>query len=315
MSLPKFGMEFGQIAFGTSPISGHGWGMGTDNELATDVLKAAIEIGYRHIDTADCYGLGNAESLIGKTWHLMGIERDSLFIATKGGVAWNSNNHTWRDSTPQYLESAVRRSLSRLKTDYIDLYYLHWPDGETPLFDSLSTLTRLREMGLVRGIGVSNISDKDMEVIKDFDIDSIQIRGNVLETSSLKTFREFCFNHNITLIAHSALADGLLTSKFDTFLEFPESDHRSRVPLFKKENLSLAKDAVRNLLQIVNRENLDISSFSLAWLLRAGLADCLIVGSSKTENLRNNFLSQEIEITELLLQEVADEIPLKNWAI
>jgi aryl-alcohol dehydrogenase-like predicted oxidoreductase len=289
--------------------------MRADNELATDVLKAAIEIGYRHIDTADCYGLGNAESLIGKTLHSMGIERDSLFIATKGGVAWNSDNHTWRDSTPQYLEGAVKKSLSRLKTDYLDLYYLHWPDGETPLFDSLSTLTSLREMGLVRGIGISNVSAKDIEVIDDFAIDAIQIRGNVLETSLLEAFRDFCLNRNVTLIAHSALADGLLSTKFETFLEFSESDHRSRVPLFKKENLSLAKEAVRKLLEIVNQENLDLSSFSLAWLLKAGLADCLIVGSSKVENLKSNFSSQEIEIGTLLLQKVNDQIPLKNWVI
>ena len=120
---------FSPVGMGGCPLGGHGWGESDDDQLRAAV-RQALDLGVRHFDTADVYGLGSSESLLGET---LGGDKAGVVLATKFGVRWDRQGRITRDTSPAYLRTALDDSLRRLRTERIDLYYAHWPDGTTPV--------------------------------------------------------------------------------------------------------------------------------------------------------------------------------------
>lgn len=163
ITLKNSDLRVSRLCMGGCPLGGHGWGNIQDENLI-NAVQEAFENGINFFDTADTYGLGKSEELLGKS--LEG-KREKVVIASKFGVRVE-NGKTFYDNSPQWIQTAVESSLRRLKTDYIDLYQIHYRDGKTPLSVVVDKLEELKKKGYVRYFGLSNIHEKDIEELQEF---------------------------------------------------------------------------------------------------------------------------------------------------
>src|SRR5690348_3481651 len=155
ISIGTAGLNTSRIGLGTWAIGGWQWG-GTNEAASIATIRAAVDRGITLIDTAPVYGFGRSEEIVGKALAEGGL-RHKVQIATKVGLAWK-DGAVFRDSRPARIRKEIEVSLRRLRTDYIDLYQVHWPDLETPIAETAGTLEKLRREGKIRAIGVSNYS-------------------------------------------------------------------------------------------------------------------------------------------------------------
>jgi len=298
-----------RIGIGGAPCGGHGWGQRNDAS-AIEGLLTGLENEIYLYDTADCYGLGNAEKILGHAIKESKINRDLLTISTKGGVAWDQQCRVYKDSSPAYIEKAVDRSLERLGLDYIDIYYLHWTDGKTPIEETFQKLIEIKKVGKIKSLGVSNLSISEIEKINTFEVSALQIKGNLLEPSEIYKFEPLAKKINASLITFSTLADGILTGKFDESTIFDKDDHRCRYPLFKKEIYELCLEKVK-LIKILSSEyNATISQIAIRWILETEGVDGILFGSISKKNILNNINALKINFDEYLYQTLSENITL-----
>ena len=298
-----------RIGIGGAPCGGHGWGQRNDAS-AIEGLLTGLENEIYLYDTADCYGLGNAEKILGHAIKESKINRDLLTISTKGGVAWDQQCRVYKDSSPAYIEKAVDRSLERLGLDYIDIYYLHWTDGKTPIEETFQKLIEIKKVGKIKSLGVSNLSISEIEKINTFEVSALQIKGNLLEPSEIYKFEPLAKKINASLITFSTLADGILTGKFDESTIFDKDDHRCRYPLFKKEIYELCLEKVK-LIKILSSEyNATISQIAIRWILETEGVDGILFGSISKKNILNNINALKINFDEYLYQTLSEKITL-----
>ena len=298
-----------RIGIGGAPCGGHGWGQRNDAS-AIEGLLTGLENEIYLYDTADCYGLGNAEKILGHAIKESKINRDLLTISTKGGVAWDQQCRVYKDSSPSYIEKAVDRSLERLGLDYIDIYYLHWTDGKTPIEETFQKLIEIKKVGKIKSLGVSNLSISEIEKINTFEVSALQIKGNLLEPSEIYKFEPLAKKINASLITFSTLADGILTGKFDESTIFDKDDHRCRYPLFKKEIYELCLEKVK-LIKILSSEyNATISQIAIRWILETEGVDGILFGSISKKNILNNINALKINFDEYLYQTLSKNITL-----
>ena len=156
INIPGLDIKASGLGLGCLQLGGHGWGNISEKEM-TNTVHEAINQGITVFDTAPIYGLGHSEEMLGK---ILGNRRKDVIIATKTGLRWRKNGdfEKYPDASAENISREIDISLHRLKTDYIDIYQLHWPDPETPLEETLSTMNRLKESGKIRVIGLCNIS-------------------------------------------------------------------------------------------------------------------------------------------------------------
>ena len=209
-----------------------GWS-GHDDQQAKEALLAAYRAGITHWDTADAYGDGHAEELIGEMWGE--VPRDEIFLATKFGYIHGPANHPY---DPRFMSEQAERSLRNMKTDVLDLHYFHHSDfgpDDRCLDGALETMRRLRDEGKVRFIGLSDWNGPNiMRVIECIDPDVVQPYRNVVdddyESSGLKSFVD---THDLGVAFFSPLKHGLLLGKYDAPVEYGEGDFRSNVDDFR----------------------------------------------------------------------------------
>ena len=298
-----------RIGIGGAPSGGHGWGQRNDAS-AIEGLLTGLENEIYLYDTADCYGLGNAEKILGHAIKESKVNRDLLTISTKGGVAWDTQCRVYKDSSPAYIEKAIDRSLKRLGLDYIDIYYLHWTDGKTPIEETFEKLIEIKKVGKIKSIGVSNLSISEIEKINSFELSALQVKGNLLEPSEIHKFEPLAKKINASLITFSTLADGILTGKFNESTIFDKEDHRYRYPLFKKEIYELCLEKVK-LIKILSSEyNATISQIAIRWILETEGVDGILFGSISKKNILNNINALKINFDEYLYQTLSEKITL-----
>jgi diketogulonate reductase-like aldo/keto reductase len=209
--LGKTGEKIPALGLGTWGIGGFSYPDYSNDELAIEIIRFAVEIGMNFIDTAEMYGAGHSEELIGEA--IKGI-REKVFIATKV----LPTNFRYED-----VIKACERSLRRLKTSYIDLYQLHWPNPSIPIKETMRAMERLANEGKIRYIGISNFSVEEtieaMKALSKYEIVSNQVEYSLLVRDIEKDLLDFCRKNKITVIAYSPLARGeLLKGKYYEFL-------------------------------------------------------------------------------------------------
>jgi diketogulonate reductase-like aldo/keto reductase len=205
--LGKTGEKIPALGLGTWGIGGFSYPDYSNDELAIEIIRFAVEVGMNFIDTAEMYGAGHSEELVGEA--IKGI-RDKVFIATKV----LPTNFRYED-----VIKACERSLRRLKTSYIDLYQLHWPNPSVPIKETMRAMERLANEGKIRYIGISNFSVEEtieaMNALSKYEIVSNQVEYSLLVRDIEKDLLEFCRKNKITIIAYSPLARGeLLKGKY-----------------------------------------------------------------------------------------------------
>lgn len=239
--LGRTGIEVSAVSFGTWPHSGPvtmgersvGWS-GHDDALAREALAEAFRQGITHWDTADVYGNGHAEELIGGLWSR--VPRDQVFLASKVGWDPGPHDHFYH---PDQIHRQVERSLRLLCTDHLDLYYLHHCDfgaNDVHLEGAVSILRKLREQGVIRFLGLSDWdSSKIMRVIDRVDPDVVQPYRNVIDdTYASSGLRAWIERHDVGVAFFSPIRHGLLLGKYSKPATFPEGDHRRHVDGFSR---------------------------------------------------------------------------------
>src|SRR5208282_1002068 len=203
------GINASRIALGTWAIGGWMWGGNDDVNESVQTIRSAIERGITLIDTAPAYGFGRSEEIVGKA--LSGGLRERAVIATKTGLEWRDGT-VWRNATPTRIRKEIEDSLRRLRTDYIDLYQVHWPDPLVPIQDTAETLSDLLHEGKIRAIGVSNYSPAQMAEFRKFaPIHAVQPPYNLFEREAESGVLPYAAEHKMAVLCYGALCRGLLT--------------------------------------------------------------------------------------------------------
>ncbi len=256
-NIGKSDLKVSSIGLGAWQAGAQGWGKVYDRDVK-DAIRTSIDMGLNFIDTAEAYGDGHSESVIGEA--IKDI-RDDIIIATKV-----SGNHL----RPDLIERALDGSLKRLQTSYVDLYQIHWPDIYTPLKDTMKTLEKLVNNGKIRYIGLSNFSVCQMEEARSYlsttDIVSNQVRYNLIQREIELEIMPYQNKENIGIIAYSPLAQGLLTSKYDHIV-LDNNDVRKSNKLFNDQNLKAMEPMVKTLKDISSEIGKSIVQISINWLL------------------------------------------------
>ncbi len=294
--LGRSNLQISPILMGTWQAGKRMW-VGISDEETTKAIRAAFDAGITTIDTAEVYGEGHSEHIVAKA---LSDVRDKAVYATKVFA-----NHLKYD---QVIE-ACDRSLQNLQTDYIDLYQIHWPSGTfnstvVPIEETMSALNKLLEQGKIRAIGVSNFSrDQLAEASQYGRIDSIQPPYSLFWRQVEKDTVSYCIENDISILAYSPLAQGLLTGKFAADHKFDAKDNRAKNKLFQGENYQRAQLALTKLRPIADRHQATLGNLALAWLIAQPQTNA-IVGARNTEQAVNNALAANIKLSTDELQEI-----------
>lgn len=284
------------IGLGANAVGGRNIFPNISDEDGRNIVRTALESGITMLDTAFSYGPRRSEEIIGEV--VQEFKREDVVIATKAAHKYTDEkeqSHVF-DNSPGFLKQAVEESLRRLKTDYIDLFYIHFPDEDTPKDEAVGALHDLRLEGKIRAIGVSNFSFKQLqEANKDGYVDVIQAEYNLLKRSAEQDFLPYAAEHQITFIPYFPLELGLLTGKYDEQSTF--NDFRTQMPNFQGEAFRRNLQKVEQLREIAASKGEEVAHIVLAWYLTQKPIDVIIPGAKRIEQVRSNIRAAEIQLT------------------
>ena len=273
--------------------------VGIDDTESTQAIKAAYDAGITTFDTAEAYGNGHSERIVGKALYDV---RDKVVIATKV-----FSNHL------QYKQvmDACHGSLKNLNTDYIDLYQIHWPPGSfgsknVSLEETMRAMADLKAQGKIRAIGVSNFSRTQIEDAATYGrIDSLQPPYSLFWRKVEADAMPYCRQNNITLLAYSSMAQGLLTGKFGPDHRFAKGDHRFKNKLFQPENYARVQKALEKLRPIAAANHITLGQLALAWVISQP-GTCAIAGARNPEQAVQNAAAGNVRLSEEHLAAIDD---------
>ena len=259
-------MKVSRIAQGTWAIGGWMWG-GTDERESIRTIHAALDIGINLIDTAPVYGFGVSEEIVGKAIEARG-HREKVFIATKVGLEWH-NGSVSRNSSRDRIRKEVEDSLRRLRTDYIDIYQVHWPDLAVPIEDTAQTMQALRKEGLIRAIGVSNYSPEQMnQFMSVSELHTVQPPYNLFERQIDRDVLPFVREKSLSAFAYGPLCRGLLTGTMRLDTKFTGDDLRQSDPKFQPPRFAQYLEAVQQLDDLARkRYGKRVMDLAVRWVL------------------------------------------------
>lgn len=303
------GPEISVIGFGAWEAGGDAWGPNQSEDRVVEAIQAGIDAGIDWIDTAEVYGDGTSERLVGRA---IAGRRDGVTVATK--VAPKPDGTGFR---AEEVPRACRASLDRLGVENIDLYQLHWRDHRVPVEETWEAMAGLVDQGLVRHIGVSNF---DRELIERCEairhVDSLQPQFSLLHLKH-RDLIQWCGEQGTGVVCYGPLAYGLLTGAIDADTEFEPSDWRSGrggdsyyVALFAPGKIERSLAVVERLRPIADRLGITVAQLSLAWTFHQPGVTAAIAGSRNPDHVRQNAQAGEVKLDLAALEEIEDIIPL-----
>jgi len=284
--LGKTELQLSEIGLGCWVMGKGGWTSVCDEEsIAT--IHTAIRQGINWLDTAEAYGLGHSEKIVGEA--LQSQNREEIIIATKV-----SPQHLSREELPK----ALAGSLKRLRTDYIDLYQVHWPNPyyqynkdhpETPLEETMEVLLTEQEKGNIRYIGVSNFNVEQMaQALEVGRFDSLQPPYNLFFRHIEKSIVPFCLENEISIIPYSPMAQGLLTGKFSRDKRPEPEDDRSRAKLFQSPTFEAALEAVETVRRVGEQYGKTPAQTAIRWVVQQPGITSAIMGGRNPRQVQEN---------------------------
>lgn len=274
--LGNSGVKVSPIGLGTWPMSGQWWGASDDDESVRTIHRS-LDLGVTLIDTAEGYGNGHAEEVVGRA--LKG-RRNEAVIADKVSPG---------NLSPEAIRKAWEGSARRLGTDMIDVYFMHWPNIDLPVADAMGELEKLRSEGKIRAIGVSNFTAAEMEQAGQHGtVDVLQPPYNLFWRYIELDQLPYCREHNIGIMTYSSLAQGLLTGTLSRDTTFPEGDNRRATALFQPEMFERCLDAVARMQDVARRTGHSLAQLAIAWnITRPGITTSLL-GARTTGEIEEN---------------------------
>lgn len=304
--LGRSGPEITTVGFGAWAVGGPwrvGWGPQSDEESIA-AIRRALEVGINWIDTAAIYGLGHSEEVVGQA--IQGLPRTSVFLATKCGRVPDEQGVPHSDLRPESIRREMEASLRRLKTDYVDLYQIHWPDNETGTLieESWRAMAALQEEGKARYLGVSNFDVPLLERCEAIrHVDSLQPPYSLLRRDVEAEILPWCLRNGTGVVVYSPMQSGLLSGSFNMARVAPD-DWRQRSPYFQEPQLSKSLAFVDRLRPIAARRGLTVGQLAVAWTLMNPAVTSAIVGARRPAQVEENVGAMGHRLTDQDMAEI-----------
>jgi aryl-alcohol dehydrogenase-like predicted oxidoreductase len=300
------GPEISVIGYGAWEAGGADWGPNGSDEAVVGAMRAALDAGIDWIDTAEVYGGGESERLVGLA---IAGRRDEVTVASKVAPSDEGSGFL-----PDQVRSACDASLGRLGTDRIDLYQLHWPDGSgVPLEDTWGAMAALQDAGKVRWLGVSNFSRELIERCEGIrHVDSLQPEFSMLNREHAATVA-WCATNGTGVVSYGPLAFGLLTGAIGPDTVFQPGDWRARsdepedpeeVDLFSPDRFPAALETVAAIAKVADRVGVTTAQLALAWNAAQPGVTSAIAGSRNPDHVRSNAAAGDVELDDATLTEL-----------
>ncbi len=280
-----------------------------DEKEAIKTIHRSLELGGNFLDTADLYGPELNERLVAKA--IKG-KRDQFIVATKfGWEITDSGELTWQiNGTKEYVKKAVERSLKNLGTDYIDLYYQHRLDFNTPIEETVEAMAELVKEGKVRHLGLSEVSVSTIKKAHAVHpISAVQTEYSLFERNvEADGIKEAMEVLGITLVAYSPLGRGFLSGQFQSPDDFPENDFRRSIPKFQGEQFQKNLDLLKEIQTMAAEKEVSAPQLALAWILAKGAVP--IPGTKRVKYVEQNIAATSIDLTSADLERLERIVPL-----
>jgi aryl-alcohol dehydrogenase-like predicted oxidoreductase len=271
------------------------WYGATDEQESIATIHRALELGIFFLDTADVYGMGKNEELVGRA---IAGRRDEVVLATKFANAWDDQGNRWIEGKPDYVRQAIDRSLQRLGVDHVDLYYQHRVDANTPIEETVGAMAELVAAGKVKHLGLSEAGAETIRrahavhpitaLQSEYSLWTRDPEGEILDT---------CRELGIGLVAYSPLGRGFLAGRFSSPDELDDGDFRKNHPRFQGENLEHNRTLVETVQEIALEKNVTPAQVALAWVLSRGDDIVPIPGTKRRSYLEQNAAASQVELT------------------
>lgn len=310
--LGRTDLEITRVGLGAWAIGGAGWqgGWGAqDDTESIDTIQRAVRLGINWVDTAPAYGLGHAETVVGKA--VAGLAEDERpLVFTKCGLVWEQGGTTVSNVlSPASIRQECDDSLRRLGVDVIDLMQIHWPSTDgTPIEESWATLAELVEEGKIRYLGVSNFGVDLLDACEGIrHVDTCQPELSLLVRGAAESVLPWCEAHGTGVIVYSPMRNGLLSGHFsaERAASLPEDDWRSTHPDFQEPGLAVNLRAVDRLSAIAREVGCTMAELAVAWTLAWPMVNGAIVGARRPSQLDDWIGAGAVELDDARLDEIA----------
>jgi aryl-alcohol dehydrogenase-like predicted oxidoreductase len=294
--LGSTGLRVSRIAFGTWQLGGD-WGR-FDEAMAVTAIRHAFDLGVNFFDTAQAYGFGASERLLGGALRgELNRNRDQLVIATKGGLRMTDRGLV-RDASPQWLREGVDASLRALGVEYIDLYQVHWPDPKVPAAETGGALAELVAAGKIRHVGVSNYDAAQLaEFAVTLPVGTLQPPYHLFRRDIEGEVLPYCREHNVGVLVYGPLAHGLLSGTMSGNTRFPSDDWRATSPVFTGEGYRDNLAVVAALEKFAADRGMTVSQLAIAWTLAHPAVHVAIVGTRRADHIQDSLAAAEISLS------------------
>jgi aryl-alcohol dehydrogenase-like predicted oxidoreductase len=299
----KTGLEVSKLAFGTWEFSSD-WGH-ADEEAAITMIHRARDLGINFFDTAQQYGFGASERILGKALRTeLSRNREDVVIATKGGLRATDHGLV-RDGSPEWLRKGVDSSLSALGIDYIDVYLVHWPDTKLPASESAGALGDLVSEGKIRHVGVSNYDTAQVEEFSaTLPVEVVQPPYHLFRREIEGELLPYCKNHDIGVMVYGPLAHGLLTGTMNSDTTFAAGDWRGKSDIFTGDGYLRNLDVVVQLQDLAAELGVTVSQLAIAWTIAQPGVHVAIVGAQHMTYLQDSAGAADVSLSDADLDAV-----------
>jgi aryl-alcohol dehydrogenase-like predicted oxidoreductase len=297
-------MKFRKLGFTNESVSAVGLGcMGmsyaygpTDETESIATLNRALDLGINFWDTADMYGDGKNEELVSK---VLVPNRKKIFIATKFGIRWKEDNTNYLDGSPEWMRTAIEKSLKRLKVDVIDLYYAHRIDTRFPVEEIVGAMAELVKQGKVRYLGLSEASASSIrKACAVHPIAALQSEYSIMTRDVEEDILATCRELNIALVAYSPLARGLVTDTIHDKEQLAKNDFRHTLPRLQGKHWENNQSLAREFAALAKGKGCTAAQLALAWVLAQGEDIIPIPGTKKRKYLEENAAAADVSLSQ-----------------
>jgi aryl-alcohol dehydrogenase-like predicted oxidoreductase len=302
-TLGTSGLQVSRIAFGTWQLGGD-WGQ-FEEDTAIAAIRRARELGVNFFDTAQAYGFGASERLLGKALRdELTRNRDQLVIATKGGLRMTDTGLV-RDASPEWLREGVDASLTALGVDHIDLYQVHWPDTLVPVAETAGALRELVAEGKIGHVGVSNYDAEQLaEFGKTLPVETNQPPYHLFRREIEDDVLPYTQANNVGVLVYGPLAHGLLSGTLTEHTTFDSDDWRSKSAVFTGDTYRHNLAAVRALEKLAADRGMTVGQLAIAWTLTNPAVHVAIVGARRANHIEDSIAAADISLSNADLAEI-----------
>jgi aryl-alcohol dehydrogenase-like predicted oxidoreductase len=308
------GLTVSPVAFGTWQLGGE-WGQ-FDEDEGIAAIRRARELGINLFDTAQGYGFGASERLLGRALRDdLDNRREEVVVATKGGLRMTTDGLV-RDSSPGWLRSGVEDSLRALEIDHIDIYQVHWPDSKVPFSETATALQELVAEGKIRHVGVSNFNAAQMaDFARTRPVETVQAPYHLFRRDIEAELLPYVREHDIGILVYGPLAHGLLSGSMHADASFPEDDWRSASPAFHGNAFSRNVEVVDQLQRFAAEElGCSVAQLAVAWTLANPAVNVAIVGARHPDHIEDSVAAAALSLSNAHLEQI-DRIMAGSVAI